>query len=449
MVVSGVSYPYTPSAALKGSVRDFRTPKGSDLQARSEQFFQWQELRRRHDLWPYSRSTDEAPSTVTAARDDAGGRFRGVNFASQDYLSLSSHAEIKRVAQAVIGDYGVHSAGSAALLGNTSHSVTLERRIADFLGMPEAVLFPTGWGAGYGVIKGLVRSSDWVVIDALAHACLQEGANAATRNLALFRHNQVGECREKLEMIRARDPEAGIMVVTESLFSMDSDTPDLPAMQALCREFNATLVVDVAHDLGCLGEDGRGHIGMQGMLGKVDLVMGSFSKTFGSNGGFVACRSRAVKEYLRFYSPTCTFSNALSPVQAATVLQAFDIIESPEGAQLRGRLMRNILSLRRQLVVAGFEIYGDPSPIVCVKMGSEALARLISRRLPEAGLIANLVEFPAVPKGQARFRLQVMADHTEQNIADAVAALRTAYAAGRDEFEQLNGESEQALRATA
>lgn len=438
-----------PAAALGGSMRDFRSPKGRNLLERSEGFFRWQDLRRRHDLWPFSRSTDESPSTVTSARDDTGARFRGVNFASQDYLSLSSHPEIKRVAQAVIEEFGVHSAGSAALVGNTSHSVELERRIADFLGAPEAILFPTGWAAGYGVIKGFVRSSDWVVMDALAHTCLQEGANAATRNIALFRHNQVDECRDKLEMIRARDAECGVMVVTESLFSMDSDTPQLAAMQALCREFDATLLVDVAHDLGSLGQDGRGHIGLQRMTGEIDVVMGSFSKTFGANGGFATCRSRAVKEYLRFYSPPCTFSNAVSPVQAATVLKAFDIIESAEGAELRRKLMYNIVSLRQRLVAAGFEVYGDPSAIVCVKMGSEALARLVSRRLPEAGLIVNLVEFPAVPKGQARFRMQVMANHTDRDIADAVRALRTAYEIGSAEFESLTQAPQEALRASA
>lgn len=430
-------------------MRDFRIPKDRDLLARAEGFFRWQDLRRRHGLWPFSRSTDESPSTVTSARDDAGGRFRGVNFASQDYLSLSSHPEIKRVAQTVIDEFGVHSAGSAALLGNTSHSVVLERRIADFLGAPEAILFPTGWAAGYGVIKAFVRSNDWVVMDALSHTCLQEGANAATRNIALFRHRQLDECREKLEMIRARSSECGIMVVTESLFSMDSDTPDIAAMQALCREFDATLVVDVAHDLGCLGEDGRGHIGLQRMTGQVDVVMGSFSKTFGSNGGFVTCRNRAVKEYLRFYSPPCTFSNALSPVQAATVLKAFDIIESAEGAELRRKLLYNVVSLRQRLVAAEFEVYGDPSAIVCVRVGSEALARLVSRRLPDEGLIANLVEFPAVPKGQARFRMQVMANHTDRDISDAVRALRTAYAIGHGEFEALSSEPQEALRASA
>lgn len=439
---------YTPPAALTGSMRDFRYPKGPDLQDRIAGFFKWQNLRRQHGLWPFSRSTEEGPSTVCAARDDAGGEIRGVNFASQDYLSMSTSPVIKKVAQEVIEEFGVHSAGSAALLGNTSHSVLLERKIADFLGMPEAILFPTGWAAGYGVIKGLVRSTDHVVMDALAHTCLQEGASAATRNIYLFRHNQIAECRKWLEKIRAKDTENGIMVVTEGLFSMDSDTPDIAALQGLCDEFGATLMVDVAHDLGCLGEDGRGHIGMQDMLGKVDLVMGSFSKTFGSNGGFVACRSREVKEYLRFFSPPCTFSNALSPMQAATVLKAFEIIESAEGAKLRKKLMANIVSLRRQLIEAGFEVYGDPSAIVCVKMGAEGLSRLVSRRLPEAGLIANLVEFPAVPKGQARLRMQVMANHTPQNIADAVASLRDAYEAGLAEHEWLTREPDE-LKATA
>jgi glycine C-acetyltransferase len=433
---------FVPPAALTGSMRDYRYPRGADLQDRVAGFFKWQNLRRQHRLWPFSRSTEEGPSTVCAARDDAGGEIRGVNFASQDYLSMSTNPVIKRVARDVIEEFGVHSAGSAALVGNTSHSVRLERKIADFLGMPEAILFPTGWAAGYGVIKGLVRSTDHIVMDALAHTCLQEGASAATKNIYLFRHNMVGECRKWLEKIRAKDTENGIMVVTEGLFSMDSDTPDIAGLQALCDEFNATLVVDVAHDLGNLGAGGKGFIGDQGMLGKVDLVMGSFSKTFGSNGGFVACRNREVKEYLRFFSPPCTFSNALSPMQAATVLKAFEIVESPDGQALRDKLMDNILSLRRQLLDAGFEVYGEPSAIVCVKMGSEGLARLVSRRLPEAGLIANLVEFPAVPKGQARFRMQVMAGHSEENIRNAVAALRAAYDTGRAEFEWAHNESE-------
>jgi 7-keto-8-aminopelargonate synthetase-like enzyme len=162
--------------------------------------------------------------------------------------------------------------------------------------------------------------------------------------------------------------------------------------------------------------------------------MGSFSKTFASNGGFVACRSRAVKEYLRFYSAPATFSNALSPVQAATVLKAFEIVESVEGQALRSALMANVLNLRHQLREAGLDYYGDPSAIVCVKMGSEGLARLVSKQLPDLGLVANLVEFPAVPKGAARIRMQVMANHSEENIAGAVQILKTARQQAEMEF---------------
>jgi 7-keto-8-aminopelargonate synthetase-like enzyme len=415
-----------PPAALQGSMRDFRVPGGPDLLARTEGFFKWQDARRQSGLWPFSRATEEGPRTVCRAQDDRGNEIFGVNFASQDYLSLSSHPEIKKTAREIIDRCGVHSAGSPALVGNTSFSRELERKIARFTKMEEVMLYPTGWAAGFGVIKGLVRSADHVVMDMLAHSCLQEGANAATNNIYLFRHLDNDYCRSILARIRAKDNENGILVVTEGLFSMDSDTPDLKSLHALCREFGAALVVDVAHDLGCLGDDGRGHVGIQGLLGEIDILMGSFSKTFASNGGFVACKSRAVKEYLGFYSPPATFSNALSPVQAATILKAFDIVESPEGRAQRQALMDNILSLRRHLRDAGLDYYGDPSAIVCVKMGSEPLARLVSKRLPQLGLIANLVEFPAVPKGAARIRMQVMANHTEQNIVDAVRMIAAA-----------------------
>lgn len=427
-----------PPAAMTGSMRDFRVPGGADLLKRTEGFFNWQDLRRKNGLWPFSRATEDGPGTTCRAMDDSGNKMRGVNFASQDYLSLSQHSGIKATAKETIERCGVHSAGSPALVGNTSHSVALERKIANFLKMEEVVLYPTGWAAGFGVIKGLVRSADHVVMDMLSHSCLQEGAHAATTNIHLFRHLDNEYCRNILTKIRSKDKDNGILVVTEGLFSMDSDTPDLAALQSLCHEFNATLVVDVAHDLGCLGDDGRGHLGIQNMLGKVDLVMGSFSKTFASNGGFVACRSRSVKEYLRFYSAPATFSNALSPVQAATIMKAFEIVDSNEGREQREALMANILSLRHQLGQAGLEYYGDPSAIVCVKMGTEGLARLVSKRLPELGLIANLVEFPAVPKGAARIRMQVMANHTEQNIADAVQVLKTARQQAELELEANN-----------
>lgn len=426
---------------LSGSMKDFRHLPGSNLLDRVSAFYEWQEARRAIGVWPLGRSTEQGAFSRCTARTDDGELFAGVNFASQDYLSLNSHPEILETAIQAMRDYGVHSAGSPALVGNTSLSIALEAKIGEFLGYDHVALFPTGWAAGFGVIKGLVRQSDHVVMDALSHACLQEGAQAATRNIHLFRHNLVDHARSKLEAIRARDTENGILIVTESLFSMDSDTPDIRALQELAREFDATLLVDVAHDLGNLGPTGRGFIEIQGMLGEVDVVMGSFSKTFASNGGFVAAKGRAIKEYMRYYSSPNTFSNALSPASAAIVGTAFDIVSSPEGAELRGRLMHNIQMLRKMLTGCGMETYGDPSAIVCVKMGTEALARLVARRLPALGMLANLVEFPAVPKGQARFRLQVMANHSMHDIVDAVHRLSAAASDGAADLAALEGGS--------
>jgi len=175
MTMSNNTSAQVPSAALTGSMRDFRVPGGADLLGRTEGFYRWQDLRRQNGLWPFSRATEEGPRTICAAQDDRGYKMRGVNFASQDYLSLSSHPEIKATAIETIERCGVHSAGSPALVGNTSHSLALEHKIAEFINMDHVVLYPTGWGAGFGVVKGLVRSADHVVMDMLAHSCLQEG----------------------------------------------------------------------------------------------------------------------------------------------------------------------------------------------------------------------------------------------------------------------------------
>lgn len=434
-----------PEAALIGSLRDFRSPEGTDLIGRTAGFFQWQNLRRQHGLWPYARSTSTAPKARCEAKTDAGENFSGINFASQDYLSLSSHPVVKQAAINAINDYGVHSAGSGALLGNTSNSLRLERGLSEFLGGREIVLYPTGWAAGYGSVQGFVRPNDHVVMDILAHSCLQEGAKAATQNVHYHGHLNLEALTRKLERIRANDTQNGVMVVTESLFSMHSDTPDLRAMRAVCDAFGATLLVDCAHDLGSIGDDGLGHLGLQGAMDCADIIIGSFSKTFASNGGFIAVKDRATAEYLKYYSATHTFSNALSPVQAATVLAALDIVRSDEGKALRRKLMENILYLRTQMVQAGLETLGDPSPIVPVRIGTEAMGRFASRHLAALGGIANLVEYPAVPQGGARFRFQVMAAHNRADIDQVVKILSKAMRDADLEY-RLGHEGEAASR---
>src|SRR5690606_31255198 len=247
-----------------------------------------------------------------------------------------------------------------------------------------------------------------------------------TPNIHYHVHLNLDALARKLERIRASDQENGIMVVTESLFSMHSDTPGLLAMRALCDQHAATLLVDCAHDLGSIGDDGLGHLGLQNAMDAADIIIGSFSKTFGSNGGFIAVKDKASAEYLKYYSATHTFSNALSPVQAATVLCALNIVRSEEGRALRRKLMDNILYLRSEMIAAGLETLGDPSPIVPVRLGLEGVGRFASRHLMALGGIANLVEYPAVPQGGARFRFQVMASHTSDDIDQVVAILASA-----------------------
>lgn len=233
-------------------------------------------------------------------------------------------------------------------------------------------------------------------------------------------HNDVADARRRLEKIRAKDIDNAILVVSEGIFSMDSDSPDILKLQEVCREFNAVLLVDVAHDLGSSGPGGTGQIGIQNMLGQIDLVMGAFSKTFSSNGGFLATHHASVKHFISIYGGSHSFSNALSPIQAGVVLEALRIVRSEEGDRLREKSLSNIRQLRSSFMSRGLECYGQPSPIVPVSVGEDKLAKWTARLLEENGLIANLVEYPAVARGRARFRFQVMASHTEDQINAAV-----------------------------
>lgn len=411
---------------LAGSTRDYLSRPGSDLTRKATEFTAWIDARVAHGTFPFSKRLVRAPGPESALKYLDGTVRSGMNFSSQDYLGLAAHPEIARAACEAIGRYGVHSAGSTALAGTMDFADELEAIIAEHLRTPYVTLYPTGWAAGYGVSRGLVRSTDHVVIDALAHNCLQEGAAASTRNVHPFRHLDAEHAREKLANIRAKDPNNGILLITESLFSMDADTPNLAELQALCREFDALLMVDVAHDLGCMGPLGTGHIGLQDMLGKVDIVMGSFSKTFASNGGFVASHRREIREYFRYLSPSNTFSNALSPAQIATISAAFRIVRSAEGDTRRAKLLSAINALRDGLNARGTQVLGAPSPIVPVLIGRDDVARMATKIAGDAGVLANLVEYPAVSRNTARFRMQVMSAHESAACKAAAAKISDA-----------------------
>lgn len=384
------------------------------------------------------------PVLAQAHALDRKGRALGhdgeacLNFASQDYLGLGHHPAVIEAARQALHTQGPHAAGSPALMGNSPQSLALEDALGQWLGMASVALFPTGWAAGYGAIRALVRPTDHILIDRLAHACLAEGARAATPNVHTFAHASTESLAEALARLRTEHPAAGILIVTESLFSMDSDVPDLRAMQALARRHEATLLVDVAHDLGSLAEGGRGALEAQGMLGQVDVVMGSFSKTFSSNGGFVASQEPGLKLAIRYGCGPHTFSSALSPVQLAVVRQALAVVRSAEGQALRARLMANAVHLRRRLVDAGHAVIGEPSAVVPVVVGPQAHSRLLTRFMLAQGMLVNLVEHPAVPRDGSRLRLQLMAQHTTDQLDRLVDALRVASVQARQELDGIN-----------
>ncbi len=442
---SALSSTASLGTALNKSMAHFARPSGSNLLTRTEPSLRWQDARREAKMWPFSRAIMDAPGVHCTVSSESGHLSEGINFANTDYLSLSTHPAVQEAAIRAIRTYGTHSPSSPFLQGNTGLSLELEAALGSWLQMEHIVLFPTGWGAGFGAMTALVGAEDHILLDNLAHACLQQGAKAATQKVRRHAHLDLDAVTKHLQDIRAEDTKNGILVVSEGLFSMDSDYPDLMRLQHLCREYEATLFVDVAHDLGAMGPDGTGIIGMQGMVGEIDLVMGAFSKSFGTNGGFLATHSRAVKHFVKTYGGPHIFSTAMSPVQAGAALEAIRIIRSEEGEKLRERLGSSILTLRNAFVPYGIECMGSPTPIVPVPIGGEKIARLASSRLLSSGVFTNLVEFPAVAVGAARFRMQVMAAHTEAQLRTGAKAVAGAI----EEASELLAAGEYAAVKTA
>ncbi len=425
---------------LYKNVTHYSSMTSTDLLTRWDEHQSWLDRRLAMGLDPYSKQTSSRiePECHVNTRDGRG--TQGVNFGSQDYLNLSSHPAVKAAAKAAIDNAGLHSAGSAALMGNTSLSVELERRLAEFLGYSDCTLFPTGWGAGYGVIKTLVRPTDHVVIDRLAHACLVEGAYGATKNVHFFQHLSYRRACALLAKIRSAYPADGILLVTETVFSMDSDVPQIRELQDACNQYDATLLVDVAHDLGAIGDKGKGYLELQDCIGFPDILMGSFSKTFATNGGFVASNSASLKLALRYNCGPLTFTNAISPVQCAIIGSCLDVIEADEGRDLREKLMSNSLHMRQRMAETNFTVLGQPSAIIPVLLGDSALSRLANHYAYNEGAITNLVEYPAVRKNACRWRIQMMARHDKGQIDKFVQIACGAVEAAKQHLDYIKRE---------
>ncbi|WP_225447016.1 aminotransferase class I/II-fold pyridoxal phosphate-dependent enzyme [Streptacidiphilus sp. PB12-B1b] len=404
----------------------FRTVGGAGLLTRNDPFLEWQRRRAEAGLWPYFRHFATALHPHAVVVSERGEVTEGVNFGAQDYLSLSTHPAVREAAVRALRDFGPIAAGSPALGGATPASKALEAGLAQALGAEHVVLFPTGWAAGFGTIRSLMNRRDHVLLDRLAHDSLRQGAAASGAAVQFFDHLDNADVRARLHAIRSTDTANAVLVVTEGVFSMDSDTPRLAELLGLCREYDARLLVDVAHDFGAMGQDGTGQLGLQGVLDEVDLVVGAFSKSFATTGGFLATRSASVREFVRMFGGPQTFSSALTPVQVAVAQATHDIIRSPEGALRREKVAAVARRLREGLAARGHRTMGDVvCPVVPVFLGTTAVGRIASGLVARRGLITHLVEQPAVASDAARFRLQAMADHAEQDADLAVDILDT------------------------
>jgi glycine C-acetyltransferase len=246
----------------------FRSTSGPDLLRRHDPFLAWQQARVEAGLWPYFRRYDTGLGTTATAVSERGRVTHGANFGGQDYLSLSSHPAVLEAAVRALHDFGPVAAGSSALGGATPLHRSLEQGLGEALHAPQVMLFPTGWATGFGTIRSLMHRGDHVLLDRLAHDSLRQGAAASEAAVTFHDHLDNDDARRHLREIRAQNSRGAVLVVTEGVFSMDSDTPRLAELLELCREYDAKLLVDVAHDFAAMGEDGTGQLGLRASSGR-------------------------------------------------------------------------------------------------------------------------------------------------------------------------------------
>jgi 7-keto-8-aminopelargonate synthetase-like enzyme len=299
----------------------------------------------------------------------------------------------------------------------------LETRIAAFEHFAAAMVFTTGYQANVGTLSALLRPQDVVFLDRLCHASIVDGCRLAGCPFHTFRHNDMAHLETLLKT--SQGGPRGRLVVVEGVFSMDGDTAPLPRIVELAQRYEAKVFVDEAHATGVLGVGGRGSIEHHGVTGKVDIVLGTFSKSLSATGGFIAA-SREVVDYVRHYGRSYMFSASPTPAVAASVLAALDILEAEP--QLRAQLWDNIHYLHRGLKDLGFRVFPDPpeSAIVTIPVGLDTTVRAVSKRLYELGLFASTVAYPAVPRDEGRIRLSVSAAHSRGDLDCALGVLRTA-----------------------
>jgi glycine C-acetyltransferase len=416
----------TRSGALTQNLARFYPMSGVNMPERAKRLARYVESRIRAGVWPYRLKIIDTVEANLMVENENGERFDGVNFTTVDYLGLATHPKLLSVAHEALDKFGIHSCSSGPLLGNHRPSEQLRVATAEFVKCPYVFLFPNGWSSAFGAITSVVRKSDFVVIDELAHQSLQQASYASTDNVHKFPHLDNTAAEAVIREIRTKAPNSGILVVTEGLYSMDGDTPDFTGLINICRTYNAYLCVDVAHDLGTTGPEGTGSLGRQGVLDQVDIICGAYSKAFGAIGGFVATKHQGFHWHIGCFAGPYTYATALSPMSAAVANAAISLVRSPEGDLLREKLAANARRMRELCTNNGLVTLGSDSPIVPVIIGSESIARVAGTLGFERGLLCTVLEFPVVKQKQARFRLSMTPNHTESHMQKAVSVIMDA-----------------------
>jgi 8-amino-7-oxononanoate synthase len=338
-----------------------------------------------------------------------------VNFASNDYLGLSQHPAVKASAKLAIDRFGAGAGASRLVTGTESPHTKFEEEIAAFKGAESALVFSTGYSAAIGTITSLVGPGDVVILDKLAHACLIDGAKLSGAALRVFPHNNMAKLKRQLAWARQTYPQGQTLIVTESIFSMDGDFGDLPAIVDLKTEFQALLLVDEAHATGVIGPQGAGWIAALGLAQQVDIQMGTLSKAFGASGGFI-CGSKTLIQLLVNRARSFIYSTALAPASAAAASAALEIVRTAEGETLRSHLWRNVHFLVGCLTPASGKIPERVSPIFPWLIGDEQQSLGLAESLLKNGFLVPAIRFPTVARGSARLRIALSASHTLEQI---------------------------------
>ncbi len=374
-----------------------------------------------------AQSLDRHLREITSAQGpeiEIGGR-RLVNFSSNDYLGLANDPRLREAAIVAIEEFSVGAGASRLISGTQSPHVRLEHVLAKWKGTEAALCFSSGYTTALGAISALVTKNDVIVLDKLCHASLIDGAKLSGTILRVFPHNHLGKLQSHLEWARRQHPARRILILTESVFSMDGDRAPLREVVELKKRFDALLMLDEAHAVGVIGPNGRGLAAAENLSDDVDVQMGTLSKALGASGGYI-CGSRRLIEWLINRARAFIFSTAPPPAIAAAASAAIDFLASPEGEERRLLLWKRINLMRELLPVNGMNKKGGAasSAIFPWIIGDEQAALNLASALQSEGFLVPAIRYPTVAKGSARLRVTVSASHEEDPIRALCEAIK-------------------------